>query len=136
MKKIVKQVVGIDVAQKELVVSLSRMDEQIMVEIFAHKVFPNSPKGFTALMAWVEKLTDAEVYLSYVMEATGVYHERLAYFLEEKGHAVSIVLPSKISNYVRTLDVKTVTDKTASEAIARFGAERKLDQLEAAKGDL
>jgi len=127
MKKIVKQVVGIDVAQKELVVSVSRMDEQITVEIFAHKSFPNNPKGFTALMAWVEKLTDAEVYLSYVMEATGVYHERLAYFLEEKGKAVSIVLPSKISNYVRTLDVKTVTDKTASEAIARFGAERKLD---------
>jgi transposase len=121
MKKIIKQVVGIDVAQKELVVSLSRMDEQITVEIFAHKVFANNPKGFTALMGWVEKLTDAQVYLSYVMEATGVYHERLAYFLEEKGQAVSIVLPSKISNYARTLDVKTVTDKTASEAIAVNG---------------
>jgi transposase len=37
------------------------------------------------------------------------------------------VLPNKISNYFRTLEVKTVTDKTASEAIARFGLERKLD---------
>jgi transposase len=61
------------------------------------------------------------------MEATGIYHESLAYFLESKGHEVSIVLPNKISNYVRTLDVKTITDKTASEAIARFGLERKLD---------
>ena len=61
------------------------------------------------------------------MEATGVYHESLAYFLEGKGFEVSIVLPNKISNYFRTLEVKTITDKTASEAIARFGLERKLD---------
>jgi transposase len=62
------------------------------------------------------------------MEATGVYHESLAYFLEGKGYEVSIVLPNKISNYFKTLDVKTVTDKTASEAIALFGLERKLDR--------
>ena len=61
------------------------------------------------------------------MEATGVYHERLAYFLESKDFEVSIVLPNKISNYFRTLEVKTVTDKTASEAITWFGLERKLD---------
>ena len=50
--------------------------------------------------------------LRYVMEATGVYHESLAYFLEEKGYEVSIVLPNKISNYFRTLEIKTITDKT------------------------
>jgi transposase len=46
---------------------------------------------------------------------------------------LSIILPNKISNYSRTLDVKTVTDKTASEAITRFGLERKLDNWEAPK---
>jgi transposase len=61
------------------------------------------------------------------MEATGVYHEPLAYFLDQQGSDISIVLPNKISNYFRTLDVKTITDKTASEAIARFGLERTLD---------
>jgi transposase len=61
------------------------------------------------------------------MEATGVYHERLAYFLDKEGEDVSIVLPNKISNYFRTLEVKTITDKTSSEAITRFGLERKLD---------
>ncbi len=62
------------------------------------------------------------------MEATGVYHESFAYFLNNNRYEVSIVLPNKISNYFRTLEVKTITDKTASEAIARFGLERKLDQ--------
>ena len=61
------------------------------------------------------------------MEATGVYHQKFVYFLDEKGHEVSVVLPNKISNYQRTLDVKTITDKSMSECIARFGLERKLD---------
>jgi len=61
------------------------------------------------------------------MEATGIYHESLCYYLADKGYALSVVLPNKISNYFRTLAVKTITDKTASEAIALFGLERKLD---------
>jgi len=126
-KKIVKQVMGIDVAQKELVVSLGRMYDDWTPEVYANKTFPNTQKGFMTLAIWVKKLSDPGVELRYVMEATGVYHEPLAYWLEEKGYAVSVVLPSKISNYFRTLEVKTITDKTASEAIARFGLERKLD---------
>jgi len=41
-----------------------------------------------------------------------------------------VVLPNKISNYARTLEVKTVTDKTAAGAIARFGLERNLEAWE------
>ena len=38
MKKILKQALGIDVAQKELVVSLGRMHEDLSIEIYAYKV--------------------------------------------------------------------------------------------------
>ena len=127
MKKIVKQVLGIDVAQKELVVCLGCMFDDWSPSLHAHKTFANSEKGFTALLLWLEKLKDPAAAIRFVMEATGVYHERLAYFLESKDYEVSIVLPNKISNYFRTLDVKTITDRTASEAIALFGLERKLD---------
>lgn len=127
MKAIVKQVLGIDVAQKELVVCLGRMYNDWTPELYGSKTFANTEKGFGAMILWVKKHTAEQNPVQYVMEATGVYHESLAYFLEGKGHTVSIVLPNKISNYFRTLDVKTVTDKTASEAIARFGLERKLD---------
>jgi transposase len=71
-------------------------------------------------------MTDEAVSLRFVMEATGVYHEALAYFLDEQGFALSIVLPNKMSNYMRTLETKTITDKTAAEAIAQFGLERHL----------
>lgn len=127
MKKIVKQVVGIDVAQKELVVCLGRMYDDWTPELYAHKTFRNTGKGREALILWVKKQTDEAIVVRYVMEATGVYHESLAYSLDEKGYELSVVLPNKISNYFRTLEVKTVTDKTAAEAIARFGLERKLD---------
>ena len=127
MKKIVKQVVGIDVAQKELVVCLGRMYDDWNPELYASKAFANTEKGFTALALWVKKLTNESIPVRYVMEATGVYHESLAYFLEERGLGVSIVLPNKISNYFKTLEARTITDKTASQAIAQFGLERKLD---------
>lgn len=134
MKKVLKQVVAIDVAQDELVTCLGKMYDDLTLELVSHKTFPNAQKGFNCLLEWVKKLTDADVPLQYVMEATGVYHEKLAYFLVENGQRVSIVMPNKISNYVRTLTVKTVTDKTASEAIALFGLERRLDDWQAPKG--
>ncbi|RZL61906.1 MAG: IS110 family transposase [Pedobacter sp.] len=124
---ILKQVAGIDVAQKELVVSLGRMDQDLTVELFDYKVFSNNFKGFKALTRWAEKQFKNEIKIRYVMDATGVYHESLAYYLTDNNLEVSIVLPNKISNFFRTLDVNTITDKTASQAIARFGLERKLE---------
>jgi len=125
--KELKQVVGIDVAQKELVVTLGRMFEDLSTELYAYKVFKNTEKGFVGLSDWVKKITKTEVKVLYVMEATGVYHQKFAYYLDKNGYEVCIVLPNKISNYIRTLDIKTITDKTCSQAIAQFGLERKLD---------
>lgn len=127
MKKILKQVAGIDVAQKELVVCLGKMDEELHIDLYAFKTFTNNNKGFSLFVKWVSKHTDAALPVKYVMEATGVYHETLAYFLDDAKQEVSVVLPNKISNYGRSLEIKTVTDKTASEAIARFGLERKTE---------
>lgn len=126
MQKIVKQVVGIDVAQKELVVCLGRMQDDLSAQLYGRKSFPNTEKGLASLLQWVKKMSDEAVSLRFVMEATGVYHESLAYCLDQQGFTVSIVLPNKMSNYMRTLDTKTITDKTAAEAIAQFGLERQL----------
>jgi len=134
MKRLVKQVLGIDVAQDELVVCLGKMYDDWTPELVAHKTFANTVKGFSALLEWVGKLTDKSIPTGYVMESTGVYHELFAYFLHDQGLNVHIILPNKISNYARTLNVKTVTDRTASEAIAMFGLERKLDTWEPPKG--
>lgn len=127
MKQVLKQAIGIDIAQKELVTTVGRMYNDLTIELFAHKVFRNNKKGIASLVKWVKSLISSKIGFQFVMEATGVYHQNFAYYLEEKGYDLSIVLPNKISNYMRTLDVKTITDKTASHAITRFGLERKLD---------
>lgn len=125
--KILKQVVGIDIAMNELVCSFGVIDEELQVNLKSFSVFKNKDKGFVKFIKWVESLIYKDVELLFVMEATGIYHEKIANWLYERSKKVAIVLPNKISNYARTLDVKTVTDKTAAEAIARFGLERKLD---------
>jgi transposase len=128
MRKVVKQVAGIDVAQKELVITLGRMFDDFTIELFGYKVFKNSDSGIKLLVDWVNKLTENEIPVRYVMEATGVYHQKFAYYLADNGYEASILLPNKISNYIRTLELKTVTDKSCSQAIAQFGLERKLDK--------
>lgn len=125
-----KQILGVDIAQKELVVTLGRMYNDLSIEFYLHRVFRNKDTGFVALLKWLKKVTDEAVSLQVVMEATGVYHQKFAYFLNENNIDLSIVLPNKISNYIRTLETKTITDKTCSEAITRFGLERKLDNWE------
>lgn len=130
MKKVIKQVLGLDVAQKEMVVCLGRMYDDLQIDLYAYRTFSNSAKGFSEIIKWVSTSSDPSTPVRYVMEATGVYHEAMAYFLKDRELDVSIVLPNKISNYARSLSIKTVTDKTAAQAIAQFGLERQLDSWE------
>ena len=49
------QVLGIDVAQKELVTCLGKLDEDLEVSLYAHKTFSNTAKGFELLVQWVRR---------------------------------------------------------------------------------
>jgi transposase len=125
--RVLKQVLGVDVAQKELVVTLGRLYEDLSVDLYLHRVFSNKQTGFVALEKWLKKNTTQEVQLQVVLEATGVYHQKFTYYLYDQQIPLCIVLPNKISSYIRTLENKTITDKSCSEAIAHFGLSRKLD---------
>jgi len=125
--RVLKQVLGVDVAQKELVVTLGRLNEDLSVDLYLHRVFSNKQTGFVALEKWLKKNTTQEVQLQVVLEATGVYHQKFTYYLYDQQIPLCIVLPNKISSYIRTLENKTITDKSCSEAIAHFGLSRKLD---------
>lgn len=124
---VLRQVLGVDVAQKELVVTLGRLSDDLTTELYSRRNFANKESGFDALLKWLKKNTATDVELRVVMEATGVYHQKFAYFLDKNGIDLSVVLPNKISNYMRTLSVKTITDATCADAISLFGLERKLE---------
>jgi transposase len=134
MKTVVKQVVGIDVAQNELVCTFGKVYEDFKLELVTRHIFENNKMGFKKLVEWLVPIVNKEVQLRFVMEATGVYHQSIAYFLHDMGSNVSVILPNKISNFKRTLDIKTITDKTMADAIAQFGLERNLDNWQPPKG--
>lgn len=131
--KTIKQVVGIDVAQNELVCTFVQLYHDLSSSKYAHGVFKNSQVGFRELKKWINTIKSTDVPIQVVMEATGVYHEKLGHWLYGQSIHVAIVLPNKISNYARSLTIKTITDKTASQAIAHFGLERTLEFWEPPK---
>ena len=80
--------------------------------------FKNSISGFKKFV----KLLDANTVC--VMEATGYYHSRLAYFLLESGFGVSVVNPLKIKRYIQMSLSKIKTDKSDSKMIQLYGEDR------------
>lgn len=124
---VLREVLGVDVAQKELVVTLGRLNQDLSINLYSRRKFSNKESGFIALLKWLKKSIVEDSSVRVVMESTGVYHQKFAYFLVANGIALSVVLPNKISNYMRTLSVKTITDDTCADAIALFGLERKLE---------
>jgi transposase len=127
MEKIIKQCVGIDVSQKEIDVTFGTYSLDQTVCYLESKKFKNTKTGFSQFLKWALKLGDKEIPLFFVMEATGVYHEHLACFLYDNGYKVIVVLPNRASNYAKTLEVKTITDKEASKSLTRMGLEKKMD---------
>jgi len=85
---------------------------------FNYYQFKNSISGFKKLV----KLLDSNSVC--VMEATGYYHSRLAYFLLEKGLGVCVVNPLKIKRYIQMDLSKIKTDKSDSKMIQLYGKDR------------
>lgn len=120
-----KLIVGIDVS-KDKFDCLWLKDSVVLTG--KSKALPNTPKGFEELRAWLIKHVSAELAdIHVIMEATGIYHESLAYALYGFGVNVSVVNPAFVRNYAKSLGARHKTDKQDSWVIARYGASRALD---------
>jgi transposase len=118
--EVMTKVIGIDVSKQKLDVAWLRELESVKVKC---KVFKNKAEGFSELIEWVQKNTKQPIdSLHFIMEATGVYHESLAYALHDAGAKVSVVNPTKTHNYAKSLGRRTKNDKKDSISIARYGA--------------
>jgi transposase len=124
--KTIKQVIGIDVSKDTFHVCFGGIDEGQSIKVLKQSSFTNNEKGFKQLLTWKQKGIDPDIPFSYVMEATGVYYENLAYFLSEKGECLSVLLPNKSKNFAKSLDIKTKTDKVDAAMLCRIGLERVL----------
>jgi transposase len=66
----------------------------------------------------------------FVMEATGPYYLKLAYFLYEKGEKVAIVNPLKIRRFAQMRFERIKTDKADARIIASYGESEELQLWE------
>jgi len=122
---VIRQCFGIDIGKKEFYVCYRHLHSDGRQPIKGSKKFANSIKGVLSFYQWsIKKMRGNEQPCSYLMEATGVYYEELAYFLEDEGCKVQVVLPNQSKAYSRSLNQKTKTDKVDAQMLALFGLER------------
>ena len=117
-------IIGIDVSKAKIDCAWLRDLKTGKVKT---KVLKNNVEGFQSLINWVEVNTQQSLpTIRFVMEATGIYHEALAYALHDAGAEVCVINPAYIHDYAKSLGTRNKTDKKDSVTTARFGATHSL----------
>jgi len=90
----------------------------------------NNSKGWDTLIQWVEQQTRApREDTCIVMEATGVYHLKVAAFLSREGLKVVVVNPQLASQYAKSQNQLNKSDKLDSRSLQQYGAQLKKRHL-------
>lgn len=82
------------------------------------KEFRNDEAGFAQLSEWLLQQGIERVH--GCMEATSIYGHRLATYLYQLGHAISIVNPARIKGYGQSQLRRTKNDRADAKLIAQF----------------
>ncbi|MBS4432972.1 IS110 family transposase [Pectobacterium punjabense] len=85
------------------------------------KVLPNDPNSAQALARWLilQKCDPSQAHI--IMEATGIYHEHLAYGLHQAGILVSVINPHRVREFAKGMGILTKTDKVDAYVLACYG---------------
>lgn len=122
---IIKQCVGIDISKDSFSACICFSESSQELHYGEVKHFKNEKSGFNQLIRWVRKQCKVSVETVYLMEATGVYYERLAHHLDKLKQTVHVVLPNTSKHYFSSLNIKTKTDAIDAKALSQFGVERR-----------
>lgn len=133
--EITKVIYGIDISSENFTVSQGILYQNTQSKISYTRTFKNNLNGFKAFIKFAKVLE--KKYLSgpltqlwFVMESTGVYYEKLAYFLNDQGFNVNVVLSNKMKNFGKTLSTKSRTDEIDSKTITTYGLEKPMQKWE------
>jgi transposase len=116
--------VGIDMAKEKFDACISIIDKLQHVIIRAQCSFGNNKNGFEAFFLWATKNTKLTIPAVYLVEATGVYYEQLAWFLHNKNYSVSVVVPNKAKKYKEALGLKSKNDRIDAKGLAQMACEQ------------
>lgn len=122
-----KYAVGIDVSKEDFKACISVISEDFQVKIKASSTFFNTEKGIVKFHLWAKKHhKETDIPIHFLMEATGIYHENIAYFLHCQNRNVHVVLANKAKWYLKSLGYKSKNDKIDAQGLARMCAEKSL----------
>jgi len=124
----IKYSVGNDISKEKFDCCISLINNQQQVSIIATRSFSNTPAGFKSFEAWVNQKCKHDIPIVFLMEATGVYYEHLAWFLHKAKRSVSVILPNKAKKYLQSLGYKSKNDKIDAKGLAQMGAEQRIEQ--------
>lgn len=119
-----QQAVGIDIASNTLQMRLGSFDQNGQYQYSTCQEFANKEAGFKQMLSWLQSRTDI-MGCWFVMEATGVYYEQLAYFLHHKGLRVCVLVARRAKHWAKSLPIKSKTDQIDARLLARYGLERR-----------
>lgn len=123
---LIKYSVGIDISKDDFHCAILLLDDGQKSTVKASSKFTNKPTGFKQFIDWIKKHCKEAIPCYFVMEATGIYYEQLAWFLFSKDLNVSVVLPTKAKNYLRSTGLKSKNDKIDAKGLALMGAQQQL----------
>lgn len=110
---------GIDVSKKTLDLCLLREGVKGRVKTRRLK---NDLNAVGTIISWLGKQQCAPADVHIIMEATGIYHESLAYGLYKVGAKVSLANPHRSREFARGMDILTKNDKIDAYMLACYGA--------------
>ena len=124
MDGIINQSVGIDISKLTFTACLATKTVSGKLHLSKVCEFENNKTGFNQLIKWSRKESKKDISLLYLMEATGIYYESLAYFLTKIKQNVTVCLPVKSKFFGKSLNIKTKNDIIDAQILAQFGVDR------------
>lgn len=121
---IVKQAIGIDISKDTFTACGCTHTFNGETTFTPVHTFTNDKKGFNQLMRWSKSVVIKDAPMVFLMEATGVYYEKLAHHLHKINKQVIVVLPNMSKHYFSSLNIKSKTDEIDARVLSRFAVER------------
>ena len=118
---------GVDISKKEFHSATASESECRSKKRFEVKSFLNRKEGINEFIRFLRK-TGKGNDIHVVMEATGVYGDKLSSTLSSKGIKVSVVNARLISNYAKSKNLHAKTDKLDAMTILEYAVKVKPEE--------
>lgn len=127
-KSFIQISIGIDISKSDFRVCIMGNLGKKSFKIIASRRFSNQVSHFEKFGQWIEKQLQKHTCedVEYLMEATGVYHENLAWYLYDQQRKVIIVLPNQAKAFFKSEGLKSKTDKIDAQGLAKMALVKEL----------